>query len=263
MLTIGIVAGVALVLVALQWRNVKRLVAAGNAQVSKLSRWVWRADPIAIYQAEVDKSAEEIQEASGGLEQFRGLVSRLQRDVAKGEKEVERLTQKVKNLLLEGNETKAADYAIDLRRVQVQLVKDKTKLEEHEAQYQINLKKIKYANQKIHDAKEKAERLKHDLSMSRVEAEASKLAQNFKIKTSSIDNLSELEDEIQRQIDTNRAKGQVIHDMGDDGLEELDDQEKEQKQEVRQLLDQMKQELLPSPKIEVKILPPIDQHERN
>lgn len=263
MLTIGIVAGITLVLVAFQWRNVRRLFTVVGAQFGKLSRWAWRIDPIAIYQAEVDKSADEIQEAREGLAQFKGHVARLERQVINGMNKVDDLKQTIKKLLLERNENKAADYAMELQVVMTQLNKDETKLQEQQSFYEMNLKKVKFANQKIREAKEKAERLQSDLRLSKADAEVSKLAQSFEIKTSSIDNLGEIEDEIQRQIDANRARGQVIHDLGNDGLEKMEEQERLQKQQALELLEQFKQELLPGPKIEVKILPPIDQYERN
>jgi phage shock protein A len=263
MLEIGIVAGVILVLAMWQRKAIKRFFSAGGAQIGKLSRWVYGMDPIAIYQAEVDKSAEEIQEAREGLEQFKGHVARLQRQVAQGAKKVEDLKGIIRNHLQNGNEDKATSYAIELQGALTKLEKDKTKLVEQEGRYELNLKKMRLANQRIRDAKEKAETLQSDLRLSKADAEMSKLAQNFEIKTSSIDNLNEIEDEIQRQIDANRARGQVIHDLGDDGLERLEEQESLQRQEGRKLLEQLKQELLPAPNIEVKILPPVDQHERN
>lgn len=263
MLTVGIIAGIVLVLVLFQRRNIRRLFAAGGAQFGKFSRWIWGIDPIAIYQAEVDKSAEEIQEAREGLEQFKGHVARLQRQVISGAKRVEDLKQIIKNHLQNGNEDKATSYAIELQSGMVSLQRDQIKLTEQEIRYEMNLKKMKLANQRIRDAKEKAETMQSDLRLSKADAEMSKLAQNFEIKTSSIDNLSEIEDEINRQIDANRAKGQIIHDLGDDGIDRMDEQEKLQKQQARALIEQFKQELLPAPNIEVKILPPVDQYERN
>lgn len=263
MLTIGIVTGIVLILALTQWRNVKRIGTVVGSQFGKLSRWLWRADPLAIYQAEVDKSADEIQEAREGLAQFKGHIASLERKVTNGTKKVEELKQTIKGHLLANNENKAANYAIEFQVALTQLEKDKAELQEQQSLYEMNLKTMKFANQKIREAKEKAERMQSDLRMSKANAEISKAAQNFEIKTSSIDNLGEIEDEIQRQIDVNRAKGQVIHDLGNDGLDRMDEQEKLQQQKALELLEQFKQELLPAPKVEVRILPPIDQHERN
>lgn len=263
MLTAGIIAGAVLVLLLVQRRNLGRLWTAASAQFGKLSRFIWRIDPIAIYQAEVDKSADEIQEAGEGLAEFKGHVARLERKVTNGQKRVEDLKTKIRNLLLEHNEAKATNYVLELQTTQNDLTKDQQKLEEQEVLYQKNLKKVKFANQKIREAKEKAEKMSYDLRMSKADAEISKLAQNFEIKTSSIYALGEIEEEVQRQIDANRATGQVIHDLGNDGIEDIEEQEKLQHQQAQKLLEQFKQELLPLPNIEVKILPPISQHEQN
>lgn len=263
-LTVGLVAAGVLLFAFLQRRNLKRGWIAGTAQINKFSRWLWRVDPIAVYQAEVDKSAEEIREAGDELAEFRGQLSGLQRRVADGEKKVEELRQKVKDFLLKGNENKAGEYVMELQAVQTKLDQNKETLTTKEATYQANVKKIKFANQKIREAREKAEQMKVELQMKKADAEIERLGQNFKVRTSSLDNLSEIEEEIYRQMDHYGAKGQVIHDLGDNGFtEEMNQQEEVQKAKAQKLLEQFKQELLPSPNIEVKILPPVDQHERN
>jgi len=261
-ITAAVVGGI-LLLTFFQWRNLRRLKAAVSAQCGSFSRWVWGIDPIAIYQEEVDKSAEEIQQAGESLAEVKGMVCRLQRKVVGGENKVEQLKFKVRTLLQEGSEDKAGTYVLELQRTQEQLVKDKNKLEEHKNLYEESLRKLQFANQKIREAKEKAERMSAELRMSKAEAEVSKLAQNFQINTSSIENFSAIEEEIQRQIDSNRAKGQVIHDLGNDGLEDLDDQERQEKQKAQVLLEQFKQELLLPPPVEIKILPAVKQHENN
>lgn len=257
---IGVVGGLALLFTVFQWRNVKRSWQALCAQVGKASRFIWRADPIAIYQAEVDKAAEEVQQAGEELAQFRGIISRLEREVINDEKEVERLKQIVKGLLQDGDEKKATNYVLDLQRVQARLEKNKKTLSEKQVGYENNLKKVKYANQKIREKREKAESLQSDLRMSKADAEVAKLNQDFRVKTSALDSLDEIEEEIQRQIDSNVAKGQVIHDLGDDGLHDMAEEEKLQKQQANLMLEQFKRELLPP---EVKILTPIKELEKS
>jgi phage shock protein A len=238
-----LVVGVVAVLAVFQRKNLGRLLIAFSAQFGKLFKWIWGIDAIAVYQAEVDRSADEIQQAGEGLEQYRGLVSRLQRQVTNGEKETLRLTAKVKTFLTENNEEKAAEYAIQLKKEQTALVENKSQLRSYEDAYQDNLKKVRYANEKIKGAKEKAERMQADLRLSKAEAETAKLAQRFNINTNITTGLGEIEDEIQRQIDSNRAKGQVIRDLSQDGLDQIEEDEKIQKAEAKELLLQFKQEM--------------------
>lgn len=197
------------------------------------------------------------------LAEVKGMVARYQRRVENGYNKVEDLKLKIRKFLQENNEDKATSYVLDLQRTQEELTKDANKLEEHKLLYENSLKKLRFANQKIREAKEKAERMQADLRMSKAEAEVSKLAQNFQIKTSSIDNLNAIEEEIQRQIDSNRARGQVIHDLGNDGIEELEDRERHERQQAKVLLEQFKQELMLPPPMEINILPIIKEHEKN
>lgn len=238
-----LVVGVVALLAIFQQRNLKRFCVAVSAQFGKLFKWVWGIDPIAVYQAEVDRSAEEIQQAGEGLEQYRGLVSRLQRQVANNEKEEIRLTQKVKALLQEGDENKASEYAVQLKKVQGELAENRSQLSSYENAYNANLKKVKYANDKIRSAKEKAEKMQAELRLSKAEAEVSKLAQSFNVKTASVDGLTEIEEEIQRQIDANRAKGQVMRDLSQDGLDQMEEDEKIQRAQAKELLEQFKADM--------------------
>lgn len=256
----GVVGGLALLFTVFQWRNVKRSWQALCAQVNKVSRFLWRADPIAIYQAEVDKAAEEVQQASEELAEYKGIISRLEREVANDEKEAERLKQIIKGLLQDGDEKKATNYVLDLQRVQARLEKHARLLASKKTGYEINLKKVKFANQKIREKRDKASEMQSDLRISKADARVTQLNQEFKVKTSALDGLDEIEEEIQRQIDVNQAKGQVIHDLGDDGVHDLDEEEKLQKQQATLMLEQFKRELLPP---EVKILTPIKELEKS
>lgn len=234
---------VVLLLAIFQRKALMRCVAAIGAQFSKGSRAIWSADPVAVYQAEVDNSATEIRDATEGLEQYRGLVSRLERQVANGEKEVARLTARVKSFLASGDEGKAAEYAVQLKKAQSELEENRQQLENYKGSYQNNLKKIQFARQKIEAAKEKARKLDADLKMSKAEAETAKLAEKFNVRTNTLDGLGEIEDEIQRQIDTNRGKAEVARDLSADGLAEIEADEKAQKAEAAELLEKMKGEM--------------------
>ena len=58
-----LVVGVVAVLAVFQRKNLGRLLIAFSAQFGKLFKWIWGIDAIAVYQAEVDRSADEIQQA--------------------------------------------------------------------------------------------------------------------------------------------------------------------------------------------------------
>ena len=240
---VGIAVAVVLVIAVFQRKTLQRVWDSLMAQVGKLGRWIWKADPVALYQAEVDRSADEIREGTSGLEQYRGLVTRVQRQVENNKKEKARLEARIKTHLVAGNEDKAATYAVELKKVEADLKENETQLASYETSYKNNLKKIQYARQRIEAAKEKAHKLDADLKLSQAEAETAKLAEKFNVRTNTLEGLGEIEEEIQRQIDTNRGKAQVIADLSADGLAEIEEEEAIQKAEAKATLEEMKASL--------------------
>src|SRR5205085_10904885 len=55
-----------------------------RAQLNKLANFFWEADPIAQMQYEYDQAVEQLKEGRIGLEQYRGLVERVGRQVKEG-----------------------------------------------------------------------------------------------------------------------------------------------------------------------------------
>ena len=51
------------------------------AQINKVANIFWEADPIAQMRYEYDRAVEQLKEGRGGLEQYRGLVERVTRQV--------------------------------------------------------------------------------------------------------------------------------------------------------------------------------------
>src|SRR5215471_15046686 len=71
------------------WRSLQ-------AQLNKVANYFWKADPIAQMQYEYDLAVEQLKEGRQGLEQYRGLVERVSRQVKDGEAQVNKLTAQAK-----------------------------------------------------------------------------------------------------------------------------------------------------------------------
>jgi phage shock protein A len=238
-----VTAAIIVILAVFQRKTLSRIATAVSAQFGKVGRLLWGFDPVAVYQQQVDNAAEEIKDATTGLEQYRGLVARLQRQVGNGEKEVSRIDARIKIYITQNDDASATNYAIQLKKTQAELEENKAQLAQYQGAYENNLKKIRFANQKIADARDKAQKLSADLKLSKAEAETAKLAQKFNCKNVSLEGVAEVEDEIQRQIDANRAKAQVISDLSEDGLNEIDEQEAIHKAEAADILAQYKAQM--------------------
>jgi len=54
---------------------------AFRAQINKVANLFWEADPVAQLRYEYDQAVEQLKEGRTGLEQYRGLVERVSRQV--------------------------------------------------------------------------------------------------------------------------------------------------------------------------------------
>src|SRR6187549_196096 len=110
-----------------------------RAQLNKLANTFWEADPIAQMQYEYDQSVEQLKEGRVGLEQYRGLVERVGRQVKDGEAHMAKLEAQAKAYLKAGNREVAAKFALELSKARTQNEQNKQQLAMHEGAYQNNL----------------------------------------------------------------------------------------------------------------------------
>src|SRR5687768_6005977 len=198
-----------------------------RAQLNKLANFFWEADPIAQMQYEYDQAVEQLKEGRVGLEQYRGLVERVSRQVKDGEAQVNKLTAQAKAYLKAGDRETAGSFALQLTKAKGQLEENKQQLAMHEQAYGNNLKKIQYANKKLVEVKDKIQRYDAELKMSEAEAEVAKLTQSFNMDVTT--DFGQLEDVIQRKIDTNRGKARVASDLSNEGIAEIAAEERMEK----------------------------------
>jgi len=195
------------------WRSLK-------AQLNKLANVFWTADPIAQMQYEYDLAVAQLKEGREGLEQYRGLVERVTRQVSNGQQHVANLEAKVKAYLQVGDRETAAKFAFELQRAKQQLAENQEQLKLHEASYNNNLTKIKHASGKLVQVREKIQKYDAELKMSRAEAEMAKLATDFNFDVTT--DFGQIEQVIQDKISLNRAKVRVAADLSSDGLVEVE-----------------------------------------
>ena len=212
-----------------------------RAQLNKLANLFWEADPIAQMQYEYDMAVEQLKEGRVGLEQYRGLVERVSRQVKDGEAQVTKLTAQAKAYLKAGDRETAGNFALQLTKARASLEENRQQLAMHEQAYGNNLKKIQFANKKLVEVKDKIQKYDADLKMSAAEAEVAKLSQslNFDVTT----DFGQLEDVIQRRIDANRGKARVAADLSTEGLGKIEAEERMEKSMADDALKDLEIEL--------------------
>ena len=194
------------------WRSIA-------AQVNKLANFFWTADPIAQMQYEYDKAVEEMKGGREGLEQYRGLVERVSRQVIDDKRHVEQLQSKVKAYLSAGDRETAGKFAVELNKAKAALSENEEQLAMHEKAYDNNVRKIKNSMGKLKTIREKIQSYDAELKMSRAEAEMAELAKDFNFDVTT--DFGQIEQVIQEKISHNRGKARVAADLSGEGIEDI------------------------------------------
>lgn len=220
---------------------VHKLWAAFMAQINKVANLFWEADPIAQMQYEYDRSVEQLKEGRVGLEQYRGLVERVTRQVAANKSHVQKLEAETKAYLKVGDRTTAAKFALELQKAKEELAANDQQLQMHETAYGNSLKKIQHANSKLIELQEKIHKYDAELKMSTAEAEIAKLSQTFDMNLTT--DFGQIENVIQQKIDQNRGKVRVAADLSEKGIAEIKAEERMQGQLAEEALQNFEVEL--------------------
>lgn len=212
-----------------------------RAQLNKLANLFWEADPIAQMQYEYDSAVEQLKEGRQGLEQYRGLVERLTRQVKDGEAHVTKLTAQAKAYLKSGDRETAAKFALEIQKAKTSLEQNRENYAQHEAAYQNNLKKIQHANKKLVEVREKIQKYDAEIKMSSAEAEIAAISQTFDMDVTT--DFGQLETMIQGKIDANRGKARVAADLSTQGVAAIEAEERMEKSMAEDALKDLEVEL--------------------
>jgi phage shock protein A len=211
------------------------------AQINKVANLFWEADPVAQMRYEYDRAVEQLKEGRGGLEQYRGLVERVTRQVAANKSQVQRLEAETKAYLKAGDRQTAAKFALELQKAKEEMAANNGQLEMHETAYGNNLKKIQHANEKLIELRDKIQRYDAELKMSAAEAEIAKLSETFNVNLTT--DFGQIESVIQQRIDQNRGKVRVAADLSAQGIAEIKAEENMRGQLAEQALQDFEAEL--------------------
>ena len=190
-----------------------------HAQFNKLARFFWTRDPIAQMQLEYDRAVAQLKEGRTGLEEYRGLVERVSRQVGLLVKKEQMLTSKIKAYLKTEDRQTAGQLAIQLQETQQELAESREQLKMHEVAYGNNVEKIKHSSKSLAKVQEKIKKYQAELKMSKAEAEMARLSQAFDFDLTT--DFGQIEQIIHDKIDLNRGKVRVAADLSERGLDEV------------------------------------------
>ena len=211
------------------------------AQINKVANLFWESDPVAQMRYEYDRSVEQLKEGRTGLEQYRGLVERVTRQVSANRAHTQTLEAETKAYLKAGDRVTAAKFALEMQKAKEDLVANEQQLQMHETAYGNNLRKIQHANEKLIELRGKIQQYDAELKMSAAEAEIAKLSETFDMNLTT--DFGEIESVIQQKIDQNRGRVRVAADLSQKGIAEIDAAERMQGQLAEQALQNFEVEL--------------------
>ena len=211
------------------------------AQINKVANLFWEADPVAQMRYEYDKAVEQLKEGRTGLEQYRGLVERVTRQVSANRSHAQKLEAETKAYLKAGDRATASKFALELQKAKGELATNEGQLTMHETAYGNSLKKIQHANTKLIELREKITKYDAELKMSSAEAEIAKLSETFDVNLTT--DFGEIENVIQQRIDQNRGKVRVAADLSSKGIAEIAAEERMQGVMAEQALTDFEVEL--------------------
>ena len=211
------------------------------AQLNKVANVFWEADPVAQLRYEYDRAVDQLKEGRTGLEQYRGLVERVTRQVAANASHVKQLEANTKAYLKAGDRETAAKFALELQKAKQELAANEQQLQMHETAYGNSLRKIQHANEKLIELRDKIQKYDAELKMSAAEAEIAKLSETFDMNLTT--DFGEIESVIQQKIDQNRGKVRVAADLSQKGIAEIEAEERMQGVLAEQALQNFEAEL--------------------
>ena len=211
------------------------------AQINKVANLFWESDPIAQMRYEYDRAVEQLKEGRTGLEQYRGLVERVTRQVAANRSHLQKLEAETKAYLRAGDRATAAKFALEMQKAKTELAGNEQQLTMHETAYGNSLKKIQHANEKLIELRDKIQKYDAELKMSSAEAEIAKLSETFDMNLTT--DFGEIEAVIQQKIDQNRGKVRVAADLSEKGIAEIKAEERMEAQLAEQALTDFEVEL--------------------
>ena len=211
------------------------------AQLNKVANLFWEADPVAQLRYEYDRAVEQLKEGRTGLEQYRGLVERVTRQVAANTSHVRQLEAQTKAYLKAGDRATASKFALELQKAKTEVAANEQQVQMHETAYGNSLKKIQHANTKLIELREKIQKYDAELKMTSAEAEIAKLSETFDVNLTT--DFGQIEQVIQQRIDQNRGKVRVAADLSSKGIADIEAEEKMQQAMADEALSNFEVEL--------------------
>lgn len=220
----------------------KRLFSAGKAQMGRVGRSAWNADPIAILEQKRDDQMQIYSNAIKTQVDIRGGLENLKMQVIRREQEVNRLDAKVKNSLNNKDEGRAKQFIVQLQKEKESLSVDKNQLVSVQQAYDNNTKQIKLAQGAFENLKSDIMRLRTQTRSSQMEKQLGDLLGGMNVNFD-LDGIAEAKEQAELQINRNRGAAMVQAEIGNSSFSQLEEAEREREDNANVLLQEYKKDM--------------------
>lgn len=226
-----------------------RIFGAGRAQVGKFGRAVEGMDPLAIYNQRIEDASKHLGDMIKAQKGAKTNLIMIERQVAQGEAEHTKLTNRVRAADAKGDTQRALSYARELASLEKTLETNRAQYVAQKAACEKFDNDILRNQKKIIELRQEANRLGLELKTSAAQAA---VAQQFRELTSVdlFDGTDSARQKLQEQIDANRASANVDQSIS---VDDDDDTEDLRAQDILASIRGGNQPLLQKPEEQIRL----------
>lgn len=242
----GVVAVACLMAVSSPARRFFRSIGLwAGGQADKAAENIANADPLAVYNSQVETAAEAGRNASKVVEAAAGQLVSLERQINTDLGEQARLTNRLKAVVESGDPNNTAEgYALDLERVERNLEVNRSQLTVAQKQYDDNMKLVTDYENQVTTARKRAADLGFQLKSSEAAKDFQRLSGSLNTKLN-LGDLAEAERRVQAKIDQNNGAIRAGVDLNQTANAQKADDELERKARAQAVLDRFKKPASP------------------
>lgn len=224
-------------------RFFKSLLGLGSAKLEGLSEAIRNADPLGQYKAQITQAIDNGRNAQNVVEKAAKTLVSLNNQIAEDMKEKTRLETRLRAVVAQGDPNKTAEkYALDLERIEQNLLTNQAQQSLAQETYDENLKLVERYEQEVLAARKDAEHLGFQLEQSKAESDLLNMSASLKNQLS-LGDLADARRRVQDQINANRGASKAVQDLSRRGVAEEADEDLERRGRAAAILARFQPEV--------------------
>lgn len=214
----------------------------GGTQLDNAAEQVSKTDPLGQYKSKINTAVENGRKASQVVDRAAKQLVSLQNQIAEDLKDQQRLTTRLRAVLQNNDPNNTAEkYALDLEKVERNLVTNQGQLAICQQDYDDNLSMVEKYENEVAIARKDADHMGFQLEQSAAEKNLYQMTAGLKDDLN-LGELAAAKRRVQDQIDSNRGAAKGARDLSRQGFAEDADEDLERSQRAKEILARFQKE---------------------